>query len=153
MLTKFFGLMAVIATSAALTPTAIDAISSFDKSAVGIEAGAFVRSVELLALSEGRTNITTDDLYTASRDAGYRPSQWEINPVFDAATGRVYVGNSGAACVAVEIAVITSPDGSATTSVAEIVDRPLEECDRLGAFNPVDTDLVELVENTDDTEG
>ena len=123
------GLLVSASVTAGLTPAALGAIHTAERTAVTTELQLVSRNANLFAIQRGADYVGPADLERATEFSEYRASDWENKPVYDASSQRVYAVMRGEQCQALELTSYTAPDLSITAVDVEIVERPKEECE------------------------
>ena len=129
------GLLVSASVTAGLTPAALGAIHTAERTAVTTELQLVSRNANLFAIQRGADYVGPADLERATEFSEYRASDWKNKPVYDAFSQRVYAVLRGEQCQALELTSYTAPDLSITTIGVEIVERPPEECERVRVPN------------------
>ena len=129
------GLLVSASVTAGLTPAALGAIHTAERTASTTELQLVSRNADLFAIQRGADHVGAADLKRATEFSEYRADDWENKPVYDAFSQRVYAALRGEQCQALELASHTAPDKSVTVIDVEIVERPKEECERVRGPN------------------
>ena len=131
------GVLVAGSISAGLIPAGLDAIHTAESTVTTMDLQMVSRNAYLFAIQRGGSDVEPADLKRATAFSEYRAADWKNKPVYDAASQRVYAAPHGKACKALELAEHTAPDQSITVVDVEIVERPLEECERVrGSSRP-----------------
>lgn len=131
----FMGLLVSAGAVATIVPSALGAIHTAERIVTTAELQLVARNAYLFSIQRGAIDLAPVDLERATAFSEYRPTDWANKPVFDAATNRVYAARRGELCQALELALRTAPDRTTTAVAAEIVERPLDECERAHGVN------------------
>jgi hypothetical protein len=125
------GLLVSAGAAAAVVPTALGLLHTAERTVTTTELQLVTRNAYQFAIQRDAFDVAPEDLARATAFSEYRPADWANKPVFDAATNRVYAATRGESCQALELVPRTAPDLSTTAVAVEIVDRPLDECERV----------------------